>query len=127
MKKIIYIFSSFAILSFGYYFISFYPYLNRIQEIIQKVEIKIDNKNLELAKKNIIEEKRKSLIISKQNISINSLLRRQTMMSAYNDFVAENRHKKFKGLWRIDRLFWSYLSYLHFSNNDILKIYLYYN
>ena len=123
MKKIIYLISLFGILSFGYYFISFYPYLNRMEEIIKK----IDSNNLEIARKDIFEEKRKTLIISQQNISINSLLRRQAMMSVYNDFVVDNRHKKFKGLWRIDRLFWSYLSYLHFSNNDIFKIYLYYN
>jgi len=126
MKKIIYIISSFSILIFGYYFISFYPYLNNIHEIIQKVEMTIDNKEYDLIKKNILEEKRKHLTLSKQKISISSLLRRQAMMSVYNNFVVEYRKKKFNGLWRFDRLFWSYFSYLHFSNDDVIKIYLYY-
>jgi hypothetical protein len=127
MKKIVYIISFFIILIFGYYFISFYPYLNKMNWVIQKVETIIDHKKIDSLKKNIIEKKRKSLAVSKKNMSVDSLMRRQAMMYIYNDFIINNRKKKLNRLWRFDRLFWSYMSYLHFNNDHIIKICLYYN
>jgi hypothetical protein len=108
----------------GYYLISFYPYVDRINQIITNT--KISDSDFILKKEILEKDKRINLESSKSSLSINSLLRRQAMMLVYNDFVVLNRRKLYRGLWRFDRLLWSYMSYFHFNNNEIIKIYLFY-
>lgn len=127
IKKILYVFICVLLLIVGYSYTSYYSYLNRINKRIKSIEKKLNSKEIEELKKSVIQQKNINISISKSNRSAYHLLRIQAMMAVYNDFFYESRIKLYPRLWRFDRLFWAYISYLYFDDNDILKIYLFYD
>ena len=112
----------FIITILGYYVFSFYPY---IQKILNKVEkVNINKEQLEDLHELIVLEKQMNLKAMKSNMSVNLLLRKQVFISIYNEEVINSQNKK--KYWKLDRWLWSYISYVNFNNEAIVRLYLYY-
>ncbi len=120
MKKTFTILVVFVITIVSYYFLSFYPYTSKISSQLKVVNV--DKSRLKILQELIVSEKNKNLESMKSNVSVEHLLRIQTFMTLYNRNVLNKDKNKY--FWRFDRLFWSYLSYIDFSDEDIIRLYL---
>jgi len=127
IKKIIYLSFLVFLLIGSYYYSSYSPYIKKIDKIIKNVEGKFTVTEINTLKNSIFEDKKINIKVSKSNNSANHLLRVQAMMAVYNNFFYESRIKEYRKLWMLDRLLWGYMSYVSFNDNEVLKVYIYFN
>jgi len=113
-----------------YYFISFYPQSEKINNILIEMESQIDNKALDEIEKCLMLDNQKVLAFhEKENniiyLSKYSLIRFQTISYLYTNLVFDRRRKNFIP-WIVDRQLWFFFSYLSLSYNELLMINFYY-
>ena len=113
-----------------YYFISFYPQIEKMNNILVEMESQIDNKALDEIEKCLMLDNQKVLTFHEKDnniiyLSKYSLIRFQTISYLYTNLVFDTRRKNFIP-WRVDRQLWFFFSYLSLSYNELLMINFYY-
>lgn len=106
-----------------FYFISFYPSLKETNSNLITIKNNMSISDIQKFSKLVKREKQQNIKQSELQVSPNMLIRIQTMMILYVNYFTDNTKSNF--LWKLDRWIWAYFSFLHFSNDDILYLYLY--
>ena len=109
------------------YFISYCLYIPKINQKIEYVNKKMSFEKIKHLRKKILQKEVVRKFKMHDNSNIYSLIRIQSMMALYEDFFYNSRIKNYRKLAMIDRFFWGYISYVVYDNDEILKIYIYYN
>jgi len=109
------------------YFISYCLYIPKINQKIEYVNKKMSFEKMKQLRKKILQKEEVRKFKMHDNSNIYSLIRIQSMIALYEDFFYNSRIKNYRKLATIDRFFWGYISYVVYDNDEILKIYIYYN